>query len=191
MKKSILVGLLGLVGLMGCVNGNGNGNGGTGLVDYGRGGENACQFVREQVPELREDIESVEVVGVDSLLSDSWLAFDRARFAIARSNYLKGEMSSDEYMGIIDERQQILSDVENSWVYGIVVNDSLKTLKKYDNVWRKVYKVKVKMKSGVIKEPRVLMDNDGETPRMLEKDFEMDLKEYRQEIIDALGDLTY
>lgn len=189
MKKRVLVGLLGLVGLMGCV--NGNGNVGTGLVDYGMGGENACQFVKEQVPELREDIESVEVVEEDSLLSDSWLAFDRARFAIARSNYLKGEMSSDEYMGIIDERRQILSDVQNSWVYGIVVNDSLKTLKKYDNVWRRVYKVNVKMKSGVIKEPRVLMDNDGETPRMLEKDFEMELDEYRQEIIDALGDLTY
>lgn len=186
MKKRVLLGLLGLVGLMGCV----NGNVGTGLVDYGRGGENAVEFVREQVPELREDIESVEVIEEDSLLSDVALAFDAAKFARAGADYWSGVISREEYRSIIDERAQLLQDIQNSWQFSSVVNDSLMGLKKYKSEWRKVYRVRVTTKSGVVKEPRVLMDNDGVTPRMLEKDFGVKLDEYLDEILRAEMDVS-
>ena len=43
MKKKVFMGLVGLMGLMGCVDGG---------MKYGKGGENAIQFVKEQVPGL-------------------------------------------------------------------------------------------------------------------------------------------
>jgi hypothetical protein len=55
-------------------------------------------------------------------------------------------------------------------------------------MWRKVYKVLVTMKSGDTKEPRVLMDNDGITPKMLEMDFGKQLEEYEREIMQANED---
>ena len=158
------------------------------LVDVG--GENACQFVKEQVPELREDIESVEMVEVDSLLCDTWLCFDSPKFIQASIDFYKGKLSESNYLQMISERSQLLSDVENSWMYGSVVNDSLKKLEKYNGEWRKVYKVKVTMKSGVTREPRVLMDNDGVTPRMLESEFERSLSKYHEQISRAFSDLT-
>lgn len=38
-------------------------------MKYGQGGKNACQFVKEQVPGLRDDIQDLEVIAEDSLLS--------------------------------------------------------------------------------------------------------------------------
>ena len=155
---------------------------------YGQGGENACQFVKEQVPGLREDIAKVEVVGEDSLLSDIALTFSRGSFAKAGVDFWEGNISPDEYQKIIDERAQLLRDIQDSWQFPLVVNDSLKTLSKFDGMWRKVYKVIVTMKSGDTKEPRVLMDNDGITPRMLEMDFGKQLEEYEREIMQANED---
>ena len=182
MKKKVFIGLVGLMGLIGCVDGG---------MKYGRGGENAIQFVKEQVPELRDDIASVEVIEEDSLLSDVALANDAVRFAMAGADFWQGTISSEEYQRIIDERERLLYDIENSWRYPLVVNDSLKKLGKLENQWRKVYKVLVTMKSGDTKNPRVLMDGDGITPRMMEVDFERLLEEYHREIMQANEDCLF
>lgn len=130
---------------------------------FGAGGENAAQFVREQFGGNSDNIASIEPIFEDSLLGDTPLLF---------------------YQTPVDERIEILQDVQNSWFYGIVVNDSLKSLDKYDGAWRKVYTVCVTMKSGAKNEVRVLMDGDGVTPRMLERDFNALLGNYQREILE-------
>ena len=155
---------------------------------YGQGGENACQFVKEQVPGLRDNIAKMEVIAEDSLLSDIALAFSRGSFAQAGVDFLEGNISRENYQKIIDERAQLLQDIQDSWQFSMVVNDSLRRLSKYDDMWRKVYKVLVTMKSGDTKEPRVLMDNDGITPRMLEMDFGRQLEDYQRDILQANDD---
>lgn len=150
-----------------------------------KGAENACQFVKEKIPELRDDIASIEVVKTDTLLGDIILIFEKALFAKAGSDFLNETITREEYEKIIDERELVLTDIGDSWQFGIVVNDSLRQLEKYKSCWRKVYKVKVTMKSGVTREPRVLMDSDGMTPRMLEKEFGRSLEEYWDGIIKA------
>ena len=155
---------------------------------YGQGGENACQFVKEQVPGLRDNIAKMEVIAEDSLLSDIALAFSRGSFAKAGVDFLEGNISRENYQKIIDERAQLLQDIQDSWQFSMVVNDSLRRLSKYDDMWRKVYKVLVTMKSGDTKEPRVLMDNDGITPRMIEMDFGRQLEDYQRDILQANDD---
>ena len=152
---------------------------------YGRGGQNACQFVKEQMPELRNDIKSVEVVEEDSLLCDKWLAYDQVVFARAGYEFTTGKMSRKKYEEVIDKYAGILQDINNSWMYGIVVNDSLKRLEKYDSHWRKVYKVCVTMKSGIKKDIRVMMEEDGLTPAIAEGPFAERLQEYNKKIVDA------
>jgi len=61
----------------------------------------------------------------------------------------------------------------------------LKNLKKYDGQWRKVYTIRVTMKSGITKEPRVMMDKDGLTPRIMEKDIEKILDDFSKKTIEA------
>ena len=155
---------------------------------YGQGGRNAAQYVKEQVPGLREDIASVEIVEVDTLLSDIALSFSRGSFAKAGADFWEGNISRDEYQKMIEDRAQVLQDIQYSWQFSLVVNDSLKKLSKYDSMWRRVYKVLVTMKSGDTREPRVLMEQDGITPRMLERDFGKQLEEYEHDILQANED---
>ena len=182
MKKKIFIGLVGFMGLIGCVDGG---------MKYGKGGENAIQFVKEQVPGLRDDIASVEIIEEDSLLSDIALGHDAVIFAKAGADFWQGTISREEYQRIIDEREHLLNDIEYSWRFPLVVNDSLKKLGKFDGMWRKVYKVLVTMKSGDTKNPRVLMDGDGITPRMMEVDFGRKLEEYHREIMQANEDCLF
>ena len=153
--------------------------------DYGRGGNNACEYVRENTDLDREDIASVDVVGEDSLLGDSWLANDAYMFANATLRYLQGTMSVYDYASIVGDRLMMLHDVVDSWDYGGVVNDSLRCLPKYDNVWRLVYVVRVTMKSQTSRDIRVLMDKDGVRPRMTEEEFMGELDRYNGEIMDG------
>lgn len=141
---------------------------------YGQGGENAIQFVKEQVPELSNDINKIEVIGEDSLLTDLGLTFASNRAASIKAAYYEGRVSYDEMERVLDSCKAELMVVEQSWKYGTVS----KKIKKYEYQWRKVYTIRVTMKSGVTKEPRVLMDQDGVTPRKLESDFMLDLLNY-------------
>lgn len=149
---------------------------------YGQGGENACQYVKEQVPDLREDIQSVEVIAEDSLLCDIGMSFGDITLSKQSEAFLNGEISKDELSATIDSISKAATDIEYSWRFSNVVNDSLRQLPKYDGLWRKVYTVKVTMKSGTIKEPRVLMDTDGKTPRMMERDMEKAIEEHTKHI---------
>lgn len=159
--------------------------------DFGKGGENAIQFVREQVPSQIENIAKMEVIEEDSLLSDIALVFERVRFAKAGADFWEGKISREDYRRIIDERAQLLQDIQYSWQFPTVINDSLKGMGKFNGMWRKVYKVRVTMKSGVTREPRVMMDEDGVTPRIIERDFEKELDEYQREILQANEDCIF
>lgn len=152
---------------------------------YGTGGRNACQFVKEHVPGLRDDIASVEVIEEDSLLSDFGMIFGSTLLAKSCAEFQERKLSKDEFRNIIDSLAHDATDVTYSWQFSNVINDSLKTLKRYDGQWRKVYKVRVTMKSGDMKEPRVMMDNDGITPRMMERDIEKAIEDFTNKILSA------
>ena len=179
--KKILISLL-VLSLFGCSRVSS-------LNNYGQGGKNASQYVLQQVPELSEYIESVAATKEDSLLTDRMLAFGQVQFAKAGTDYWQDKICRKQYQHIIDSTAQALQDVQNSWIYGDIVNDSLKTLTKYINNWAKVYTVTVKMKSGVEKMVRVLMDGDGITPRMTEQQFSTKLDDYSNRILEAQRDI--
>ena len=154
-------------------------------MKYGQGGKNACQYVKEQVPDLHDDIQDIDVIAEDSHLCDLGMTFGDLTLSKQGAAFLKGEISKDELSATIDSVAKAATDVEYSWRFSNVVNDSLKQLHKYDGLWRKVYTVKVTMKSGTTKEPRVLMDTDGKTPRMMERDMEKAIEEHTKHILEV------
>lgn len=158
---------------------------------YGQGGVNACQFVKERVPELREDIESVEVIGEDSLLTDAYLSSGDMALYKAETAYYEGKLTRSQLDSIINDVSQELDDLESSWMFGNVVNDSLHKLEKYEYRWRKVYTVRVTMKSGVIKEPRVMMDNNGITPYCMEKDIIVSVQKHANVLREIMRNIIY
>jgi hypothetical protein len=159
--------------------------------EFGRGGMNAEQFVKENALLLRDDIASFRTVREDSLLSDIALSFGRTQLIQAGTNFLEGTISRDDYMKVINERTLLLKDIQDCWQFPAVVGDSLRRLSKYNGMWRKAYTVEVTMKSGVTKSPRVLMDSDGTTPRMMERDMMKVLDEYDRQIAKAIKYLSY
>lgn len=154
-------------------------------MKYGQGGENACQFVKERISDLRDDIQNIEVIAEDSLLCDMGMIYGDITLSKQGAAFLNGEISKEELSTIIDSVAQAATDVEHSWRLSNVVNDSLNHLSKYDGLWRKVYTIKVTMKSGTTKEPRVLMDTDGKTPRMMERDMQKAIEEHTKHILEV------
>ena len=157
--------------------------------EFGQGGQNAAQFVREQIPEIRDDIETIKTTKEDSLMTDRIVSFGQIQFAKAGSDYWEDKISREQYQSIIDSSANVLQDIQYSWQFSNVINDSLKQLSKYNNNWAKVYTVTVKMKSGIEKEVRILMDNDGITPRMTEKQFEDEIQDYAKKMSQAQKDI--
>ena len=154
------------------------------------GAEHAIEFVREQVPELVSDIESIEVIGTDTLLGLTPLVYAEPTTIQKNTEYLKGELSGKDFKAYLDSMNNVFQDISFSWEFGIVTNDSLMTLSKYEKHWRKVYKVCVTMKSGIKKYPRVLMDHDGITPEMLEKNVERESERLGSSITQGYLDLN-
>lgn len=146
---------------------------------YGVGGRNACQFVKEKTVNQSDNIESIEVISEDSLLSDIGLTFASIRASNVKAAYYSGLISYNEMSRVLDSCKAELMAIEQSWRYGTVS----KTIKKYEYQWRKVYTIRITMKSSVTKETRVLMDQDGITPRILEMDF---FDELRKSQIDFI-----
>ena len=149
--------------------------------------KNACQFVKEQVPVLHEDISNIEVISEDSMICDIALSFGLRRVYEAERMYYESKMSRDELEQVLDSMNNELTFVENSWKYGTPETSG----DKYKFEWRKVYTVRVTMKSGVTKEPRILMEQDGITPRMLEKDFGKELQRHASELMEVYRRLNY
>ena len=98
---------------------------------------------------------------------------------------MQGTIKAEEYEALIDSISHAATDITYSWQFCDVVNDSLMKLPKYDGLWRKVYTVRVTMKSGDTREPRVLMDNDGITPRMMEVDMQKAIEDHTKRILEA------
>lgn len=153
---------------------------------YGQGGRNAVQFVKEQAPEVAQNAESIEVTGEDSLLCDIGLVFGVNDVYKALKKYHNGEISLKEVSAVRDSVMHDGADVEDTWKYGNIVTDSLKRLSRYEGQWRKVYTVTIKMKSQTTDEVRVLMDEDGTTPRYTDKQFSATLYELCNQISSVL-----
>lgn len=158
---------------------------------YGQGGENACQFVKEQIPGLRDDIAKVEVIREDSLLSDEFLPSGELELRKGEVDYYEKRITRDKLDSIIRNVSCKLNDVESSWRFGDVVNDSLRKLEKYNYWWRKVYTVRVTMKSGTTKDPRVMMMENGVTPSCIEKDVENNIKKHVDALMDVVTNIIY
>ena len=154
-----------------------------------QGGENAMQYLREKSIAIASEIDKMEVIGVDSLLCDRALVLNSVAFAKAGADFWEGKISRDEYQKIIDKFSQTATDIAYSWQFSTVTNDSLSKLEKYKYDWRKVYEVTTTMKSTVTTTTRVLMDQDGITPRMTEKEFTDDLNEWTDKIVEAQRDI--
>lgn len=154
---------------------------------YGLGGRNACQFVKEQVPELREEIEKIEVIEEDSIICDIGLVRGMQRLNQVESLYYQNRVTRKDLEFVADSLNLELTFVENCWKSGVPKTYG----NKFDGQWRKVYTIRVTMKSGVTKEPRVLMEQNGITPRMLESDFEKWLQNYASDLMGVYRLLIY
>ena len=157
--------------------------------NFGRGGDNAEQFVREKAVLVRDDIASVETVREDSVLGDIGIGFQTMQLLKAGTNYLQDNITRDEYAQIINEATLLIKDIQDCWDNPSVAGDSLRSLGKYSGMWRKAYTVEVTMKSSVKKTHVVLMDKDGTTPRMTERDFASRLDDFSRDISRASNNL--
>ena len=149
---------------------------------YGLGGRNAVQFVKEQASVAAQNAESIEVTGEDSLLCDIGLMFGVNDVYKALKKYNNGEISLKEARAVRDSVMHDGADVEDTWKFGSIVTDSLRHLSRYEGQWRKVYTVTIKMKSQTTDEVRVLMEEDGITPRYTDKQFSARLYELFNQI---------
>lgn len=157
--------------------------------NFGRGGSNAEQFVRENAVMLRDDIASIETIREDSVLGDTGIGFQTMKLLEAGTNYLQGNITRDEYAQIINEATLLMKDIQDCWDSPTSVGDSLRRSGKYDGMWRKAYTVEVTMKSSIKKTHVVLMDKDGTTPRMTEREFASDIDKFSRDISRAINSL--
>lgn len=148
------------------------------------GAQNACSYVKENLSP-QQDIAKIEVVNEDSLLSDIGMTFAENQLIRLNTDYLEEKISKADYLSILDSISNDATDVSRSWTYGDVVNDSLRRLSKYEGMWRKVYTVQVSMQSGTSNEYRILMEQDGTTPRMSEHEFSKVVNEFSRKVLSA------
>lgn len=129
-------------------------------------GENAIQYLYEQMTEKREDVKSVEIVKEDSVLGGFMLSILEMEVSSEYSKYLFNEISTSQFREFHDSMRTLFFDIANSWIMDKNENDSLKQLLKYRDKWRKAYLLEVTMKSNKKLQDRVCMDSDGVTPLM-------------------------
>ena len=168
MKSAFFTTVIALV-MMGCAFNSG---------DIGK--DNALQYVREAIGNM--EVKSIEVVHTDSLLCDVPLMFQMNGLLKAESAFLEDKISADSLQHAIDKILDMQMDIMNTWMYGIVVNDSLKNVPGYAGAWRRVHTVQVTLPSTETKQTRVLMDSDGITPRCLENEFVDIINKYGDDI---------
>lgn len=148
---------------------------------YGQSGNNAIQYVKENSEVKSDVIESIEITQVDSLLSDDIL--DERAFKEKADIFYKTD-NKEEFGKTVDEVATQVRDLYSSWRYG-ERNDSLRKLSKYQDAWRLVYTVTITTKSTAQHNIRVLMDKDGITPQMTEKEFKERMNK-RSGLIEAM-----
>ena len=167
--------LIALLAMVSCNNNQSN---------YDQGGENACQYIREKFPELRDDIQSVDVVYDDSVMV--WL-YKSLEIYEVHQKYFDNKITIEQLRAYRDSMQNIYFDVMRSWVMDKKDNDSLRHLSKYKGLWRKAYLIEVTMKSSKTSQYRVSMDEDGTTPSMTSDEFYKSSESFYK----ALDDLIY
>ena len=148
---------------------------------YGKGGENAAQYIREQYPSIAHNARSVRAVARDTVLSVTRLSLDMARFAICKADFTAGKISARRYQEMLEEKMQEINDVRLSWDLGGDSNDSLMRLEKYRHGWQVAYTVEAKMKGGLKMTFRVLMENNGTTPYMTGDKVDKEIHRYADE----------
>ena len=153
---------------------------------YGQAGENAIQYVREQMNDQKDNIKSVEITMEDSVLSTILLSFATTELYLQNTNYLGDEISRDHYHAFVDSIDRMMTDVTRSWIMDREWNDSLKQLPKYKNSWRKAFMIEVTMKSNQTLTYRICMDQDGTTPSMTSDQFMKQRDELQQALSKRL-----
>ena len=124
---------------------------------YGQGGENACQFVKEQVPGLRDDIAKVEVVAVDTVtVYDLPRLYEELRSKETDADV--GLITCKELRGYADSINRLCEP-------------------------RIVYSVAVTMKSSQMQAVDVIMEDDGTTPYMLRNEYEKIKKPFYENML--------
>jgi hypothetical protein len=121
------------------------------------GERNACQFVRELMIDQAANIQSVEVVKVDSVMTPYV--------------YMYNELKGDDHINAG-------FDIANSWLMDPENSDSLKQEPKYKKKWRKAYMVEVTMKSSKKLIYRVMMGDDGTTPQITSEEMRKEIKDF-------------
>jgi len=159
------------------------------------GEKNAIQYIREIINESPkysiDDVQSIDVVGTDSAITMEAMITPSLEVNKLGAGYLQGKVKRETYGKAVTNANEILYDVYSSFDSGLVVNDSLKKLVKYEGMWRKVYTVRITNKSKTYKFVRVIMDRDGVTPFMTEAEFGSELQKYQDEILKAQEDMLY
>ncbi len=160
MKNILLLGVIIMTLFVCCGKNQGN--------KYGRGGTNACQFAIEKAGIQSEIIKSVDITYVDSLLTDDVL--DEKKLKEKSYACYEKKISEKEFDKIKQEEETKMRDLFLSWKFK-EKNDSLKKLAKYQGALKLVYTVTITTKSTAQQNYRVLMNEDGITPLMTEKEF--------------------
>jgi hypothetical protein len=154
----------------------------TNQTKYGQGGENACQYVREQMPEQDANIKNIEAIKEDSVLSPLMISFGTSEIYSKRSDYYGGDITIEELHTFTDSMLSVAFDSQRSWIMDKEWNDSLKQLSKYKGSWRRAYLVEVTMKSGAVSQERVCMNEDGITPSTTYSKLKKSLDEFMKAI---------
>lgn len=159
MKKYIyLSGVLFLL-LMSCSKGNN---------EYGQGGENAIKYAIEQSDIELDNLENIEVTDADSMLTG--LLYNEQEFKEKSDAFIENRISKEEFEVIVQEESNAMRDIYKLWRYGDN-KDSLKSIGKYKDAWSLVYTITIIQKSMAHKNIRVIMEEDGITPKMTEDEF--------------------
>lgn len=175
MRKSVLIIVLLVVTMIAC---------NTEQSKYGEGGRNACQYIREKLTEQVDNIQNVEVIGEDSMLSPYLLSLGTVEIYSRHSDFYGKEITIEQWHTFTDSMMTLGMDVTHTWLMDKNYNDSLRQLSKYHGLWRKAYLVEVTMKSGKNLNYRVCMNEDGITPYITQDEF----MKKREDFMKALSE---
>lgn len=163
-------------------------------ITQSQGQKNAIEYVRGIAttnPLYSSDVvEDITAIENDSLAGTTSLNFYSIEYNKALTQYYKNEISKDSARKVIDRNADEITKIQTSWQYNGLVDDKDWKAKNL-SLYRKVYKVTIKWKSGKTQDVRVLMDNDGITPRATERDVEIELRKATEDILRAYAGLSW
>ncbi len=141
---------------------------------YGQGGENAVKYAKESTFNGLSGVKDVQITAVDSVLTDDML--DEADFVKKTEGIVNGSVTEEEIHMMVDSVSTISRDIYLTWV-GDHRKDSIR--EKYAGHWHMLYSVTATLESGAKKTVGVVMDSDGVTPIMTDKEYKEQQKKKR------------